>query len=302
MSLGCSSVFDAVCKSVAEEQFFDKAFNEGHLSVAAAGNAGNTQNSWPASYNSVISVAAVDSTKTQASFSQRNSYVEIAAPGVNVYSTYPMGMGEATTFTVNGVSYSAESLDGSPYAKGIGRLVNCGLGTSLCPSATGAVCLIQRGEIAFSDKVLNCQNAGGIGAVIYNNVPGNFLGTLNGVPTLIPSASLAQADGQTLVNLLNDNAPADADLEIQVDNYAFLDGTSMATPHVSGVLAKVWSNNKGWTNQQLRTTMQNTATPCTGQTGKNVQCGWGIIQGGLLYNQLRTKYGGPEANITLGQH
>ena len=31
--------------------------------------------------------------------------------------------------------------------------------------ALGKVCLIQRGSISFADKVLNCQNSGGIGAV-----------------------------------------------------------------------------------------------------------------------------------------
>lgn len=60
---------------------------DGVLSIAAAGNDGNTACSYPASYPSVVSVAAVDATGKRASFSQVNSQVELAAPGVGVLST-----------------------------------------------------------------------------------------------------------------------------------------------------------------------------------------------------------------------
>jgi len=58
------------------------------LMVAAAGNAGNGTRSFPASYDHVISVAAVDQNNTIANFSQYNDQVEISAPGVEVISTY----------------------------------------------------------------------------------------------------------------------------------------------------------------------------------------------------------------------
>ncbi|QED48044.1 S8 family peptidase [Cytobacillus dafuensis] len=41
--------------------------------------------------------------------------------------------------------------------------------------------------------------------------------------------------------------------------YRTISGTSMATPHVSGLAAKIWSSNKGLTNSQLRTDLQNRA-------------------------------------------
>lgn len=59
------------------------------LLVAAAGNGGNTAKSFPASYDAIISVAAVDGRERLASFSQRNNQVELAAPGVAVLSTTP---------------------------------------------------------------------------------------------------------------------------------------------------------------------------------------------------------------------
>jgi subtilisin family serine protease len=36
------------------------------------------------------------------------------------------------------------------------------------------------------------------------------------------------------------------------DTYTFLDGTSMAAPHVAGLAALVWSMNRSLTNAQVR--------------------------------------------------
>ncbi|MDH3276071.1 MAG: S8 family serine peptidase, partial [Gammaproteobacteria bacterium] len=165
MSLGGSRA------SRTERRAFDNAFGRGVLSVAAAGNDGNTRHSYPASYDSVISVAAIDSTKTVADFSQQTDQVELAAPGVAVLSSVPTGTGSNVSVVVASTGYEAIGMDGSATGTGTGTLVDCGLGTSTCSGSAGAVCLIQRGDIAFSDKVLACQEGGGVAAIIYNNVP-----------------------------------------------------------------------------------------------------------------------------------
>lgn len=41
--------------------------------------------------------------------------------------------------------------------------------------------------------------------------------------------------------------------------YNTISGTSMATPHVSGLAAKIWAANPSWTNVQVRTELQNRA-------------------------------------------
>lgn len=74
-----------------ERNAFASALNNGVLSIAAAGNGGNTSFSYPASYDEVVSVAAVNSSGSLASFSQRNSQVEISGPGVSVNSTWTGG-------------------------------------------------------------------------------------------------------------------------------------------------------------------------------------------------------------------
>lgn len=81
MSLGGGS------PSSNESSAFSEALSAGVLSIAAASNDGNTSYSYPASYNSVVSIAAVDSSKSHAYFSNRNDQVELAAPGVGVLST-----------------------------------------------------------------------------------------------------------------------------------------------------------------------------------------------------------------------
>ncbi|MFL5896356.1 MAG: S8 family serine peptidase [Thermoleophilaceae bacterium] len=60
----------------------------GTVLVAAAGNDGDSTLNYPAAYAEVVSVAATDNKDQRASFSNANSDVEIAAPGVNVLSTY----------------------------------------------------------------------------------------------------------------------------------------------------------------------------------------------------------------------
>ncbi|MCF3096190.1 peptidase S8 [Aeromonas australiensis] len=106
MSLGGS------VSSKTEERAFNQAYSQNVLSVAAAGNAGNTSKSYPASYSSVVSVAAIDSNKQLASFSQRNDQVELAGPGVAVLSTVPKGY----------AYYSGTSM-ATPHVAGVAALV-----------------------------------------------------------------------------------------------------------------------------------------------------------------------------------
>ena len=65
------------------------AWTRGCLVVVAAGNGGSSAPQYPAFYTNSLAVAATDSTDTLASFSQFGSWVDIAAPGVNIVSTYP---------------------------------------------------------------------------------------------------------------------------------------------------------------------------------------------------------------------
>jgi thermitase len=72
------------------ETAVNNAWNKGAVLVAAAGNGGNQTKIYPGAYPNVIAVGATDNKDAKASFSTYgSSWVDVAAPGVNVYSTFP---------------------------------------------------------------------------------------------------------------------------------------------------------------------------------------------------------------------
>ncbi|WP_374673236.1 S8 family serine peptidase [Ideonella sp.] len=259
--------------NASERATFDSLQAAGILSIAAAGNGGNTMTSYPAGYAAVMSVAAVDENAAWASFSQRNKDVEIAGPGVGVLSSVPMGTGSAPALTVGGTTYAPGAMDGSPVASTTAPLADFGLGETIDTSVAGKVCLIQRGNIAFSDKVLNCQNSGGVGAVVYNNVAGGFAGTLNGVATTIPSVTASDTEGADMLTKLGQSAA----VAVETTNYAYYDGTSMATPHVSAVAALVWSYFPTCTGEQIRQSLNKSAKDLD-VAGRDSKTGYGLVQ------------------------
>ena len=130
-------------------------YYDGLILVASAGNSGNPPGkgdniSYPAAYDSVIAVAATDQSDKRASWSSTGSELELAAPGVDIYSTYKGG------------------------------------------------------------------------------------------------------------------------------GYATLSGTSMASPHVAGTAALVWAKNPTWSNDAVRTQLQNTADDL-GATGWDSKYGYGLV-------------------------
>lgn len=68
------------------KQAVDYAAGKGVLIVAAAGNSGTTDLSYPAAYLNVVGVGSIQSSGTISSFSQRNSSVWVVAPGSDVVS------------------------------------------------------------------------------------------------------------------------------------------------------------------------------------------------------------------------
>lgn len=268
MSLGGSFA------SKTEQRAFDSLYAGGILSIAAAGNDGNKRVSYPAGYASVVSVAAVDEALQHAAFSQANRDVEIAGPGVNVLSTVPMGGGRASALTVGATAYAPGGMDGSPIASASGPLADFGLGgTAVAGSMTGKVCLIQRGSFDFAVKVSNCQASGGVGAVVYNNVAGGFSGTLGTTVTAIPSVTASDTEGAAMKNQLGQTAS----VSVSASNYAFYDGTSMATPHVSAVAAVVWARAPQCTASQLRNSLNKSALDL-GAAGRDNEFGFGLVQ------------------------
>ena len=97
----------------------------------------------------------------------------------------------------------------------------------------GNIALISRGACAFAIKATNAFNAGAVGVVIYNNIPGELAGTLGNTFTLdIPVVGITQALGQELA--------ATTGLELRLKTETVRE---MAT--TSNVLAELPGKNAG---------------------------------------------------------
>jgi subtilisin family serine protease len=269
-------------KSRTEETAFNTLQGKGVLSIAAAGNDGNRIVSYPAGYGSVMMVAALDENKQWATFSQYNNDVEIAGPGVNVLSTVPTGAGSSSTLSVGGVNYEAGGMDGSPRKSATAPLADFGIGDTVNASVAGKVCLIARGSIDFAVKVSNCEKSGGVGAIVYNNVAGGFGGTLGTTVTAIPSVTASASDGAAMKNQFGQSAT----VAVTASNYAYYDGTSMATPHVSAVAALVWSYFPSCTGSQIRNTLNKSAEDL-GAAGRDTKFGYGLVRAKAAYDRLK---------------
>lgn len=91
--------------SKALEDEINSAYESGILLIAAAGNNGQSANDnvqYPAAYNGVVAVSAVDKENKVADFSSRGEAIDLCAPGVEVYTT---SLGKGYGF-VSGTSYA----------------------------------------------------------------------------------------------------------------------------------------------------------------------------------------------------
>jgi subtilisin family serine protease len=276
MSLG------GAASSTTESNTFANLQAKGILSIAAAGNDGNTVVSYPAGYSSVMMVAAIDENRNWASFSQYNSKVEISGPGVAVLSTVPTNSGTESVLTVGASTYAPGGMTGSPVKTASAALADFGIGDQLNSAVSGKVCLIQRGTVDFATKVMNCQNSGGVGAVLFNNVTGGFGGTMGTTVAAIPSVTASLEEGTAMKAQLGQTAT----VGVKATSYAYFDGTSMATPHVSAVAALVWSYFPSCTGSQIRTSLTKSAIDL-GTAGRDVKYGYGLVQAKGAYDRIR---------------
>lgn len=291
MSLGGPS------SSIAERDAFTRLYQQGVLSIAAAGNDGNGAYSYPASYDSVIAVAAVDNENKRANFSQFTTQVELSAPGVDVLSTRPFRSGNVEA---GDDWFVADAMTGSVQSVAQGALVSGGSCATADAAWAGKVVLCKRDTVTFANKAMQVATAGGVAMIVYNNFPPFFNGSLAPSASTIPVVSIAGTDGLSmLAGKLGQSLRVSTIAESQTSAYGYLNGTSMATPHVSGVAALAWSAAPGKTNQQVREALDATALDLD-VPGRDVNTGWGLVQARDAADEL-VNGGGPQPGSAPSQ-
>ncbi len=100
--------------SAALEEAVAYARDRGVLIVAAAGNTGNQDNepTYPAAFEGVLAVGAVDERDQMAPFSQHGPFIQLVAPGVDVPSTTWRGAGRGAYASQSGTSIAAPHVSG----------------------------------------------------------------------------------------------------------------------------------------------------------------------------------------------
>jgi serine protease len=296
-----------------EKNALQAAADAGVLLVAASGNDGNTTMSYPASYDAVMAVGALDSNNQHAEFSQYTSQVEISAPGEAILSTVAgdgrlgfINIGSTTygnddvvpqtRFIQSGGNYVVSDIDSS--ANGV--LASCTISGSSysCSNVAGNICLAERND---NQKGSNypeinpakaCADAGASGVIVYSDSsrPGLqnpfLVDATNAVS--IPSVSVSRAVGQALLSQLGSATTLTVNGS---QDYAYYNGTSMATPHVAGVAAIAWSNNPSCTADEVRSALKSTAIDID-VAGRDDKTGFGLVQAKAASDALAASCGG----------
>jgi serine protease len=295
-------------ESPGEREAFQNIRDKGVLVIAAAGNSSTNVSTpgviaFPAAYPSVIAVGATTFTKQLAYFSAQGPELDLVAPGVDVLSTIPPGTTTISYFADSNQATIAPALLGSKRGSVTGEFVYCGAGKpgDFPASVRGKIALLRRGEgLSFRDKTRNAKDAGAIAVAIFDDevIPNAKVWTL-----LIDDADRAY-DWPIAIRLTLQMGEAlvaqgshAITLAFTTDDYAENSGTSMASPHVVGAAALVWSLAPDATAAQVVNALTVTATDL-GTPGVDTQFGAGLINVSAAAHFLAPQAFG---NITTGR-
>ncbi len=143
------------------------------------------------------------------------------------------------------------------------------------------------------NAVAACNNAGALAAIVYSNQqrPGLqnpfVLDQYDTHPLL--SVSVNRNVGQELAALVGQDITVSTRTG---EDYQYYNGTSMATPHVSGVAGLVWSYHPQCSAKQIRQALTQTALDLD-VPGRDNRTGYGLVNALAAKNYLDAGCNGP---------
>jgi uncharacterized protein (TIGR03437 family) len=186
----------------------ENAVKLGLVVVTSAGNDGNTAPNYPTLNSIHTPGTAPDAITVGASM---NSHVFYQAAHVNGGGV-PSNLQNIRALFGNGPQ---ASLPPAPL-RDVAQLQNDGLACSALPpgSLAGAIALIQRGTCLYSNKVIDAQNAGAAGVIIYQQAGSDTPLSVFAQDAGIPAVMIGNTDGVALKNYLAANPGATVTLDL----------------------------------------------------------------------------------------
>lgn len=251
--------------------------------VAASGNRGTNEDSYPAAYDHVVSVGAIGKDMKRSQFSQYGPTLGLVAPG-EAFSTVPKSGiidNESTQLDAGPMAFTPVPNDLIE-----GDLFYCENGATVCVGATDQVCLVEHLSslgLSFRTIAQNCEDGGGIGLILFPGIGEDLEGAHM---DLSYSGSISVLTVVRDIGLrLEAKRGTQASISFTVPAYRTVDGTSMAAAHVSALAAKLWAARPGCTNTQIREALEGTALDL-GDEGRDDMYGYGLVHGAAAYDFL----------------
>lgn len=271
-----------------EEAVIERAIADDILVIAGAGNANRGMDPhlvvYPAGFEGVLGVGAVDRNKNIAWFSLRGPHVSVVAPGVNVLSEMVRDQGEASIVTTDDGYFVGAGITGRYVTSGevSGTLVDCGSGgRNECPKRQPGFIAFVRSSPALSmnAQANNVIDSGAAAVVFEAERDATPSGTLvdDGDPDSLTrrwpiAIELYFDDAEELLA----RSGRTVRLEHSYGDYTAWGGTSFATPHVAGVAALLWSLKPSATAADIRNAITATAIDL-GPPGRDDTFGYGLV-------------------------
>jgi subtilisin family serine protease len=250
----------------------ERAERAGIVVVAAAGNDAGPVD-FPAAFDLVIAVGAIDNVLTTAPFSNRGRELDVVAPGVDIYSAAVHGTGLVASLIDGDDTVIGTSIGGTRSGDVSGLLIDCGIGRldELPLQLSGNIAMVTRdAAISFGSALGNVYRAGASAIVVINDEPRFYYTNANPPGVLPPAVSLASSDVARLT-------PGHTVRVISaLGDYRFSYGTSFASPHVAAVAALLRALAPDATPTQIRNAMYFSARDA-GVTGRDDEYGSGIV-------------------------